>query len=127
MVKVKATVGMYQATRYCDSHSEGEIITVEEYGELLKNRAEEIRLDEREFSDYLSDNYSTDEVFAMTEEDKQNVREDFESRCEDFALNSIDDGWKYLEIRTEVVISDRDFADITVKKAKAKCPCPCNQ
>ena len=127
MVKVRATVGMYQATRYCNSHYEGEIITIEEYDEILKDREEEIRLDEREFSDYLSENYSTDEIFAMTEEDKQKVREDFESNCRDWASDNLSDSWEYLEISTEVEISDKDLAEITPKKTKAKCPCPCNQ
>ena len=127
MAKVKATVGMYKATRYCESHFEGEIITIEEYDELTENREEEIKFDEQEFSGYLTDNYTADEIFAMTEEDKQNVRKDFESRCQDWALDSLEDDWEYVEIYTEVEISDKDLAEITPKKPKAKCPCPCNQ
>ena len=122
MEKVKATVGMYKATRYCETHAEGEIITVEEYEELTKSKEEEIKFDEREFADYLGDNYTTDEVFAMSEEDKLNVRRDFENRCQDWVLDNLMDGWEYIEIRTEVVISDKDLADIIAKKVKAKCP-----
>lgn len=127
MAKVKATVGMYQAKRYCETHFEGEIITMEEYDELVKNREEEIQLDEQEFSEYLAEYYTTDEVFAMTEKEKQNVRKDFENYCRDAASDVISDGWNYIEICTEVEISDEDLAEIIAKKPKAKCPCPCNQ
>lgn len=127
MAKIKATVGMYQANRYCETHFEGEIITMEEYDELIKNREEEIQLNEQEFSEYLAEYYTTDEVFAMTEEEKQNVRKDFENYCQDWASDSISDGWNYIEIRTEVEISDKDLEEIIAKKPKAKCPCPCNQ
>lgn len=127
MAKVKATVGMYQANRYCETHFEGEIITMEEYDELIENREEEIQFDEQEFSEYLAEYYTTDEVFAMTEEEKQNVQEDFARYCRDSASDSVSDGWNYIEIRTEVEISDKDLAEIAPKKPKAKCPCPCNQ
>lgn len=127
MAKVKATVGMYQAKRYCETHFEGEIITMEEYDELVKNREEEIQLDEQEFSNYLAEYHTTDEVFAMTEEEKQNVRKDFEDYCREAASDVISDSWNYIEIRTEVEISDKDLAEIISKKPKAKCPCPCNQ
>lgn len=127
MAKVKATVGMYQATQYCETHFEGEIITVEEYDELVENREEEIKLGRQDFSDYICENYTTDEIFAMTEEEKQNVREDFERRCQDWALESLEGCWEYLEIRTEVEISDKDLAELAPKKPKAKCPCPYNQ
>lgn len=127
MVKVKATVGMYKAKRYCETHCEGEVITTEEFDGLVKDREEEIKLDEQELLDYLDDNYTMNEIFVMTEEEKQNVQKDFENRCRDWALDALSEGWEYIEIRTEVVISDKDFADITSKKTKEKCPCSCNQ
>ena len=128
MAKVKATVGMYKANRYCETHFEGEIITMEEYDELIENKEEEIQFDEREFSEYLAKYYTTDEVFAMTEEEKQIVQEDFARYCRNSASDSVSDGWEYIEIRTEVEISDEVLADIIAKKTtKAKCPCPCNQ
>lgn len=127
MVKVKATVGMYKAKSCCNTHCAGEVITIEEYDGIAKDREEKIKLDEQGFSDYLDDNYTTNEVFAMTEADKQNVQKDFEKHCRECAWEALSDEWEYIEIRTEVVISDKDFADITSKKAKEKCPCSCNQ
>lgn len=127
MIKVKATVGMYQATSVCETEVEGKIITVEEYDEVLRVKENEIKNSNDDFRDFLEVNYTTDELWDMDEQEKQRVKAKFEEYCKEKASECLIDEWDYFEIYTEVVISDKEFAEIAPKKAKAKCPCPCNQ
>ena len=57
---------------------ENNLYTEEEFNEILKNKVKILTKDEDEFSDYLSDTYSSLELFRLTEEEQKDVISDFE-------------------------------------------------
>ena len=100
MAKINVTVGVYaQANRY----EECEVISQEQYDERVAERANEIYKNEDEFFDWLEDTYTVEEVWKMTDEKKKAIKEDtFKKKCNDWALDEIQDEWDYFEIETQV-------------------------
>lgn len=125
MAKVKAKVIVYKKRNrvYGYGYDQPDLISEEQFEELVADRKAELEKDENEFEEYLSDNYSLREVFEMSEDEKAEVRAEYADKCVDWARDDLEEDWDYEEIETEVEIPTAT----TVKKPKAKCPCPCNQ
>ena len=124
MAKAKVKVGIYKKSRvYGYGYDNPDLISEEQYEELVADRKAELEKDENEFKDYLSDNYSYREIFDMSEDEKAEVRAEYADKCVDWARDDLEEDWDYEEIETEVEIP----AETPAKKSKAKCPCPCNQ
>ena len=87
-----------------------EVISAEEYNDILATRAREFYEDENEFAEWLEDNYSASAVWYMTDEEKKKIREvDFKNKCVEWALDDIESEWDPFDITTEV-----------------DCPCDCH-
>ena len=125
MAKAKVKVGIYKKRQrvYGYGYDNPDLISEEQFEELVADRKVELEKSEGEFEDYLSDNYSYKEIFDMDEDEKAEVRAEYADKCTDWARDDLEEDWDYEEIETEVEIP----AVITEKKPKAKCPCPCNQ
>lgn len=125
MAKAKVKVGIYKKRQrvYGYGYDNPDLISEEQYEELVADRKEELVKSEGEFEDYLSDNYSYKEIFDMDEDEKAEVRAEYADKCTDWARDDLEEDWDYEEIETEVEIP----AETPAKKPKAKCPCPCNQ
>ena len=124
MAKAKAKVTVYKKSRvYGYGYDKPDLISEEQYEELVADRKEELVKDDGEFEDYLADNYSWTEVFEMNEDEKAEVRAEYAVKCADWARDDLEDDWDYEELEVEVEIP----TTVAEKKPKAKCPCPCNQ
>ena len=55
-----------------------EIYNQEEFNKIVKGKAEELKKDEYEFRDYLESNYTTLQLFQLTEEEHKIAIIDFE-------------------------------------------------
>jgi hypothetical protein len=118
--KVKVTVYKKRNRVYGYGYDNPDLISEEQFEELVADRKAELEKSEVEFEDYLSDNYSWKEVFDMDEDEKAEVRTEYTNKCTDWARDDLEDDWDYEEIETEVEIP-------TEIPSKGKCPCPCNQ
>lgn len=124
MAKAKVKVGIYKKSHvYGYGYDKPDLISKEQYEELVADRKEELEKDEVSFEDYLADNYSWKEVFDMDEDDKAEVRAEYADKCAEWARDDLEEDWDYEEMEIEVDIP----AEAPSKKPKAKCPCPCNQ
>ena len=111
MAKVKAKVVVYKKRQrvYGYGYDNPDLISEEQFEELVADRKAELEKSEIEFEDYLSDNYSWKEVFDMDENEKAEVRAEYANKCADWARDDLEDDWDYEEIETEV-----------------DCPCECH-
>ena len=125
MAKAKVKVGIYKKRQrvYGYGYDNPDLISEEQYEELVADRKEELVNSESEFEDYLSDNYSYKEIFDMDEDEKAEVRAEYANKCVDWARDDLEEDWDYEEIETEVEIP----AETPSKQPKGKCPCPCNR
>ena len=123
MAKTKVKVGVYKKSRrvYGYGYHKPDLISEEQYEELIADRRKELEKDENTFVDYLADNYSWKEVFDMDEDEKAEVLSEYAVKCDDWARDDLEEDWDYEEIETEVEIP------LTTPKGKCLCPCPCNQ
>jgi hypothetical protein len=81
-----------------------EVISEEEYNEKIAERAREFYEDTEEFQEWLEDNYTVSDVWAMTEDTKKTVKEVlFKNKCLDWALDDIGCEYEEFEITTKVV------------------------
>ena len=121
MAKVKVKVIVYKKRQrvYGYGYDNPDLISEEQFEELVADRKAELENNESEFEDYLSDNYSYREIFDMSEDEKAEVRAEYADKCVDWARDDLEEDWDYEEIETEV--------EIPSKQPKGKCPCPCNQ
>ena len=85
MAKAKVKVGIYKKRQrvYGYGYDNPDLISEEQFEELVADRKEELVKSEGEFEDYLSDNYSYKEIFDMDEglesemiETKEEVKEE---------------------------------------------------
>lgn len=87
-----------------------EVISAEQYEEKVSQRAKEFYEDEEEFHEWLEDNYSASDVWAMSDKDKVTIKEvDYKDKCLDWAYDDIGSDYEEFEITTEV-----------------DCPCDCH-
>ena len=98
----KAIVGVYVSS---DTYSDTEVISTEEYEEKVKARAEEFFQDEYEFREWLEENYTFMDLWAMTDSQKESVKNRFSLLCKDWAEDEIGENWYYYEIETEISCS----------------------
>ena len=125
MAKAKAKVVVYKKKPRVAGfgYDKPDLISEEQYEELVADRRRELEKSESEFEDYLSEHYSYKEVFDMDECERVEVRTEYAIKCADWARDDLEEDWDCEELEVEVEISTA----ITVNKPKAKCPCPCNQ
>ena len=125
MAKVKAKVIVYKKRNrvYGYGYDKPDLISEEQYEELVADRKEELEKSGNDFEDYLSDNYSLKEVFDMNEDERAEVRAEYAQQCADWARDDLEEDWDYEELEVEVEIP----AEIAPKETKAKCPCPCKE
>lgn len=119
--KVKVIVYTKKSYRYGYGYENPDLISEEQYEELVANREEELAKDEGAFEDYLADNYSWKEVFEMNEDEKAKVCAEYADKCSDWAREDLEEYWDYEEIETEVEIP------FTPPKGECLCSCPCNR
>ena len=87
-----------------------EVISAEEYREILSARAREFYEDTHEFYEWLEERYSAGDVWDMTEETKKSIKEEeYRNKCVEWAYDDIEGEWDPFEITTEV-----------------DCPCDCH-
>ena len=125
MAKAKVKVGIYKKRQrvYGYGYDNPDLISEEQFEELVADRKVELEKSEGEFEDYLSDNYSYKEIFDMDEDEKAEVRAEYANRCADWARDDLEEDWDYEELEVEVEIP----AEVPSKQPKGKCPCPCNR
>jgi uncharacterized protein (UPF0305 family) len=123
MAKTKVTVRVYHKLNDEYFQEQDHIISQERYEELVQARAKELKANDIEFAEYLSDNYECIDIWEMTEEDRAKVRKDYESKCEDWARDDLEDEWECYVIETSVETPTSP----TPKKVKVKCECVCHQ
>jgi hypothetical protein len=124
MAKAKAKVTVYKKSRtYGYGYDKPDIISEEQYEELVADRKEELVKSESEFEDYLADNYSYKEVFDMDENEIAEVLAEYADKCADWARDDLEEDWDYEELEVEVEIC----TEVPSKQSKGKCPCPCNR
>ena len=76
--------------------NEQEILHADEYYSILKDKAQELAVDEWQFESWLNENYSASEVWDMTDEQMEEVRAQWVSYCEGEADDEL--GYKRIEI-----------------------------
>ena len=113
MAKVK--VGMYQANRWNDDYSEGDIISKEEFEQLKASKANDRIADDDNFEGYLSRKYSLFEIFEMSQSEKETVEQEYKKDCEEDIESEMSEQWNYIEIETEIEVPT---AEIVI------CGCP---
>ena len=125
MAKAKVKLIVYKKRQrvYGYGYDNPDLISEEQFEELVADRKVELEKSESEFEDYLSDNYSYKEIFDMDEDEKAEVRAEYADKCVDWARDDLEEDWDYEEIETEVEIP----AETPSKQSKGKCPCPCNR
>lgn len=62
--------------------SEGKILTPKQFKEVLDETVKERVAEEGAFLDYLEQYFTRLELFEMDEEEKENVKQDFQEYCE---------------------------------------------
>lgn len=75
-----------------------EVLTEDEYNELVKEMAEDLRDSDYDFSEFLTENYSHRDLWDADEEERDRIMEYWASKCLDAALYELD----YDEIVLEV-------------------------
>ena len=95
-----ATIKVYgKATR----SGYAEVISSEQFDEKVVERAKELYEDKDEFYEWLEDNFTVDEVWNMTNETKQAVKEkQYKERCEMWALDDMEGDYEEFIITTKV-------------------------
>ena len=63
--------------------SENKILTPKQFEEMLDKKVKERVADEDAFLDYLEQYFTRMELFEMDEEEKENVKQDFQEHCEE--------------------------------------------
>ena len=80
-----------------------EIYNQEEFNKIIKEKAEKLKKDEDEFSDYLDHNYTTLQLFQLTEEERSKAVVDFERNwCLKAAKEILLDGEEYMLREIEI-------------------------
>lgn len=70
-----------------------------DFEKRVKEQVEDLSRDDSFFSDWLDDNFSTAEIFNMSEQDKKSALEDFMDKCQTQAREDLEgDGWEEVEI-----------------------------
>ena len=123
MAKTKVTVRVYHRLNDEYFKEQEHLISQERYEELVQERAKELKANDTEFANYLSDNYECIDIWDMTEGDKAKVRKDYKSKCEDWARDDLEDEWECYVIETSVETPTSP----ATKKVIAKCECACHQ
>lgn len=119
MAKVKAKVIVYKKRNRVYGHEyddKPDLISKEQFEELVADRKVEFEKDDGSFEDYLADSYSWKEVFDMSEDEKAELRAEYADKCTDWARDDLEKDWDYEEIETEVEIP----TEVPSKQPKGK-------
>ena len=119
MAKVKVKVYKKRQRVYGFGYDKPDLISEEQYEELVADRRKVLEKDESEFEDYLADNYSCKKVFNMDEDEKAEVRIEYANKCADWARDDLEEDWGCEEIEVEVEIP----TEVPSKQPTRKCPC----
>ena len=80
-----------------------EVMTQEEYERMRDDRLDEKLQDDWDFNEWLAGEYNLNEVFDMTDDDKDEVRERYQRYCEECVEDGMrDDGYSIEETEVEV-------------------------
>ena len=84
--------------------SESKILTPKQFEEVLDKTVKERVADENAFLDYLAQYFTHIELFEMDEEEKENVKQDFQEHCEEIVHRELIESWysDYEEITVEL-------------------------
>lgn len=99
MAKQTVTVTVYG---YADDWGNLEVISREAFNKLVQERADEIFQDHFEFEDWLEENFTTLELWDLTELRKTEVKSEFKHYCLVIAEKELFEDWHEFEITTEV-------------------------
>lgn len=78
--------------------NEREVISEKEYKEMIEKSAEEYVESYADFADWLNDNYHPDDIWEMSENDRNAVKEEYREVCHCSAEEEVNDYWKPYEI-----------------------------
>lgn len=82
---------------YVNWHEEG-VISEKEYKEKIEKSANEYAKSFGDFSDWLNDQYHADDIWGMSENDRNAVKEEYREACQCWAEDEVNDYWKPYEI-----------------------------
>lgn len=83
--------------------NEQEVMTQEEYERIRDDRLDEKLQDDWEFNEWLAGEYNLYEIFSMSEDEKDEVRERYTAWCEECVADGMrDDGYGVVETEAEV-------------------------
>ena len=101
MAKQMVTVTVYG---YADDWGNLEVISREAFNQLVRERAEELFQDHFEFEDWLEENFTTLELWDLTDLKKTEVKSEFKHYCLAEAEKELNEDWEEFEITTEVEV-----------------------
>lgn len=80
-----------------------ELMTQEEYERIRDDRLDEKLQDDWDFNEWLAGEYNLNEIFDMSEDEKDDVRDRYRSYCEECVEDGMrDDGYAIEETEVEV-------------------------
>ena len=86
-----------KVTVYVNWHTE-EVISEKEYEEKIEKSAKDYVESEADFSDWLNDQYRADDIWEMSENGRNAVKEEYYEACQTWAEEEVNDYWKPYEI-----------------------------
>lgn len=100
MAKATTTVKVYgRATR--DGYAE--VISAEQYEKEVIQRTNDFYEDEIDFYDWLEETYSVSEVWDMSDDEKQRVKEEeYNEKCIQWALDDMENEYKEFEVTIDI-------------------------
>ena len=101
MAKANVTVTVYG---YADDWGNLEVISREAFEQLVRERAEELFQDNCVFEDWLDENFTTLELWDLTDLKKAAVRGEYKTYCLNSAEGELLDDWKEFEITTQAEV-----------------------
>ena len=83
--------------------NEQEVMTQEEYERIRDDRLDEKLQDDWDFNEWLAGEYNLYEIFSMSEDEKDEVRDRYSAWCADCVADGMrDDGYAVEETEVEV-------------------------
>ena len=101
MAKQNVTVTVYG---YADDWGNLDVISREAFNKLVQERADELFQDHFEFEEWLEENFTTLELWDLTELKKTEVKSEFKHYCLVVAEKELLEDWQEFEITTEVEV-----------------------
>ena len=77
---------------------EEKIISEKEYKEKIEKSAKQYAASYADFADWLNNNYHPDDIWKMSENDRNTVKEEYREASHTWAEDEVNDYWKPYEV-----------------------------